>query len=265
MTIKNLKIIATIPSICPSVHLSICLSVRLSICLSVYLLNDRVDADGNVETTDGKRDTPCSGCARNSQEIHNIWAKLEIFERSCQSSKSHQACTSCEALSSRVKELKEEHTSLLTTIKLLSQDHEVTTPVNNTPNNDEETWVKVTRKGRKSRPTKQHGTGSKDNRTERRTSSPTRSNQPNRKTSDSRSNGNSQEDKRKVVIVGDSMTKHIDPRKLSKSVLVKSHSFSGATIEDLEDHVKPVLRRKPDSIILHAGTNNLQNDSPRII
>ena len=61
------------------------------------------------------------------------------------------------------------------------------------------------------------------------------------------------------------MTKHIDPRKLSKSVLVKSHSFSGATIEDLEDHVKPVLRRKPDSIILHAGTNNLQNDSLRKI
>ena len=86
------------------------------------------------------------GVQENSQEIHKIWAKLEIFECSCQSSKSHQAC---KALSSRVKELKEEHTSLLTTIKLLSQDHEVTTPFNNTPNNDEETWVKVTRKGRK--------------------------------------------------------------------------------------------------------------------
>ena len=82
----------------------------------VIILNDRVDAHGNVETIDDKRDTPCSGCARNSQEIHKIWAKLEILERSCQSSKSHQACTSCEALSSRVKELEEERTSLLTTI-----------------------------------------------------------------------------------------------------------------------------------------------------
>lgn len=29
--------------------------------------------------------------------------------------------------------------------------------------------------------------------------------------------------------------------------------------------MKPILKRKPDHIIIHAGTNNLQNDSPKNI
>ena len=57
------------------------------------------------------------------------------------------------------------------------------------------------------------------------------------------------------------MTKMINGRKLSKTSKVTSHSFPGSTIEDLEDYVKPVLRRKPDHIIICAGTNNLQKDN----
>jgi lysophospholipase L1-like esterase len=57
------------------------------------------------------------------------------------------------------------------------------------------------------------------------------------------------------------MTKHINGRKLSKSHKVISKSFSGATIEDLEHHVKPSLKYKPDNIIIHAGTNNLRKDN----
>ena len=30
----------------------------------------------------------------------------------------------------------------------------------------------------------------------------------------------------------------------------------------MEDFLTPIIRRKPDEIILHVGTNNLQNDSP---
>jgi hypothetical protein len=44
---------------------------------------------------------------------------------------------------------------------------------------------------------------------------------------------------------------------------VTSKSFSGATIEDLEYHVKPLLKYKPDNITIHAGTNNLRKDSPK--
>ena len=42
---------------------------------------------------------------------------------------------------------------------------------------------------------------------------------------------------------------------------VKVNSFSGANIEDMEDFPTPIIRRKLDEIILHVGTNNLQNDS----
>ena len=37
-------------------------------------------------------------------------------------------------------------------------------------------------------------------------------------------------------------------------------AFPGATADDMVDHIKPILRRKPDNIILHADTNNLKTD-----
>ena len=40
--------------------------------------------------------------------------------------------------------------------------------------------------------------------------------------------------------------------------------FPGATINDFNDFIKPLARRKPDYIIfhVHAGTNNLKFDTP---
>ncbi len=32
--------------------------------------------------------------------------------------------------------------------------------------------------------------------------------------------------------------------------------FAGATVGDMSDYIKPVLRRKPDNIVLHVGTND---------
>ena len=52
---------------------------------------------------------------------------------------------------------------------------------------------------------------------------------------------------------------------MSRGKRVKVNSFSGANIEDMEDFLTPIMRRKPDEIILHVGTNNLQNDSPGMI
>ena len=43
--------------------------------------------------------------------------------------------------------------------------------------------------------------------------------------------------------------------KKSHDVRVQPHS--GATSQDIKDHIKPILRRKPDLIIIHAGTNDL--------
>ena len=52
---------------------------------------------------------------------------------------------------------------------------------------------------------------------------------------------------------------------MSKRHQVHSHTFHGATIEDMQDFVKPLLRRKPDRVILHVGTNNVKNDSSKRI
>ena len=31
--------------------------------------------------------------------------------------------------------------------------------------------------------------------------------------------------------------------------------FPGATVEDMEDFIKPITRKSPDKLILHVGTN----------
>ena len=41
-------------------------------------------------------------------------------------------------------------------------------------------------------------------------------------------------------------------------------SFPGATIEDMEDFVKPLLRKKPDNVVLHIATNDLNTQEPRL-
>ena len=59
------------------------------------------------------------------------------------------------------------------------------------------------------------------------------------------------------------MTKYIHGPRLSRTHKVKSISFAGATVEDMEDFVKPIVRKKPKKIILHVGTNNLKRDKPK--
>ena len=42
-------------------------------------------------------------------------------------------------------------------------------------------------------------------------------------------------------------------------------SFSGARIADMEDYLKPLLRKEPDEVILHVGTNNIRDESSRSV
>ena len=46
---------------------------------------------------------------------------------------------------------------------------------------------------------------------------------------------------------------------------VKVYSFSGATADDMESFLVPLLNKNPDHIMLHVGTNNLVMDSPEVI
>ena len=40
--------------------------------------------------------------------------------------------------------------------------------------------------------------------------------------------------------------------------------FPGATTEDMEDFIKPSLRKDPENIIIHVGTNDVNSKEPRL-
>ena len=67
--------------------------------------------------------------------------------------------------------------------------------------------------------------------------------------------------RRAAVIIGDSLVKNIKAWELkekcdgSGNVYVKC--FNGATIKDMKCYTQPTIERKPNLIILHAGTNDL--------
>ena len=68
--------------------------------------------------------------------------------------------------------------------------------------------------------------------------------------------------KRKTVIIGDSMLKGVQAWKLKKHLKenIKVKSFSGATIEDMNHYVIPSKKEEPNVFIIHAGTNNLKDN-----
>ena len=76
--------------------------------------------------------------------------------------------------------------------------------------------------------------------------------------------------KRSVTILGDSIVKDIKPfkmkRMLGKNEKLYVKSFPGATTNDMFDYCKPTIRRNPNMVIYHAGTNNLcTGDEPNTI
>ena len=65
--------------------------------------------------------------------------------------------------------------------------------------------------------------------------------------------------KKEIIIVGDSMIKHVNGREVSRDNSVKIRCHPGATTDDIIDYVRPTVRKKLDIIIIYAGTNNIQN------
>jgi len=70
--------------------------------------------------------------------------------------------------------------------------------------------------------------------------------------------------KKYIEVVGDSMLNNIDEIRLnsnrSRKYNIKIRNHPGATSIDILDHLKPVIRKKPDVIIIHAGTNDITAD-----
>ena len=58
-------------------------------------------------------------------------------------------------------------------------------------------------------------------------------------------------------MVGDSMVNCIYEKRLSKKHgNVKVFHFSGARIEDINQYIIPIIKKQPDYLILHVGTND---------
>ena len=69
-----------------------------------------------------------------------------------------------------------------------------------------------------------------------------------------------------TLIAGDSIISGIVEKRLCrKDKLVNARSFTGATIEDMFHYMVPLIRKRPDNIILHCGSNNTNRNQPQEI
>ena len=68
------------------------------------------------------------------------------------------------------------------------------------------------------------------------------------------------EKNKKIIIIGDSMLRYQRPKLFTKNNnFVNVILHPGTRTEDIVDFIKPVIRKKPDAVIIHAGTNDLTN------
>ena len=66
------------------------------------------------------------------------------------------------------------------------------------------------------------------------------------------------------LTIGDSMIKHINPQKLSKSLVGKSN-FPGKRAKEIIPEINEIksTSSSPSKVIIHAGTNNPPTDSSK--
>ena len=86
----------------------------------------------------------------------------------------------------------------------------------------------------------------------------------------SKTNNKKDHKQKSVIILGDSMIKHVNgweiSRKLQRNCKVYVKHFSGAKTKCMKDYIKPSQRENSDHYILHVGTNDLCLDrSPELI
>ena len=76
--------------------------------------------------------------------------------------------------------------------------------------------------------------------------------------------GANERPKKEVIIIGDSTTKDLNGFKLSrKQFHVTAHSLSGCNTDEMMLLTRALCLRKPDTLILHVGTNDLYPKSGR--
>ena len=75
-----------------------------------------------------------------------------------------------------------------------------------------------------------------------------------------RQSTNSSTVKKEVFIIGDSLIKYVNGQEASRNDSVKVRSHPGAISDDFIDYVRLTVRKKPNLIIIHSGTNDTQNN-----
>ena len=64
---------------------------------------------------------------------------------------------------------------------------------------------------------------------------------------------------KEIMIVANSIIKHVNGLEVSRDDSVKIRCHPGATKDDIIDYVRPTARKEPDMTIIHTGTNYIQN------
>ena len=215
---------------------------------------DVLSNDGDNEVVQQNHDEPtyheeqafhhCPGCKENADAINEL--KQEFVQHNEQL-KSRDFIPSYDELLFRMKTLKEERVKLVTALRILSEDFkEYGSNTNTVDLNDKKqackSWETVEPE-RKKNPAGHKGVAPGNNITSQR-----------------KQDQNKPPD---MVVIDNSITKNVIGKKLSRNQNVNAFSFSGATIDDVVDFAKPVIKWKPKKIILHVGTNNLKMDQPK--
>ncbi|CAB4010665.1 Scavenger receptor cysteine-rich type 1 M130 [Paramuricea clavata] len=79
------------------------------------------------------------------------------------------------------------------------------------------------------------------------------------------SSRDSQRSQPRIAILGDSMIKHLDTKRMQnglKKGKVTIKTFPGAGINQMKHYAVPTLITKPKTLIFHVGTNDLHNKTP---
>ncbi len=67
-----------------------------------------------------------------------------------------------------------------------------------------------------------------------------------------------------IVIIGDSIIKHINPKKLSRRPVSK-FTYPGKTCEEIAERIDSInVSDDPSQVIIHCGTNNLTTDQAEV-
>ena len=186
----------------------------------------------------------------NIKKLEGTVGKLEhdfgVFHKACKcanitkvSARDHEVSLLQQKIQEQdieLNRLREENSSLLTVIKMLSADDAFSGEPDCGKN---EGWNEVKKKskckGNKANASEPIAKGSSPAKDE--TKKPAKS----------------------IIIAGDSILKNLEGWKISKEPKVQVSSFPGCTTKDMVDHVKPLLRKKPDELILQVGTNSLRS------